>query len=74
MIPHRKKGGLGLITYKKNGVIVPMSAPANKLIEEASQLITSVGYNDFSYADLPQRLSIRKSSIHHHYPSKVALR
>ena len=50
-----------------------MSATASKLIEEASKLITNVGYNGFSYADLSERLGIRKSSIHHHFPSKVDL-
>ncbi len=46
---------------------------ASKLIEEASQLITNVGYNGFSYADLAERLGIRKPSIHHHFPTKVDL-
>lgn len=46
---------------------------ASKLISEASQLITNAGYNGFSYADLAERLGIRKPSIHHHFPSKVDL-
>lgn len=50
-----------------------MSGTASKLIDEASQLIADVGYNGFSYADLSQRLGIRKPSIHHHFPSKVDL-
>lgn len=50
-----------------------ISATASKLIEEASKLITNVGYNGFSYADLSERLGIRKPSIHHHFPSKVDL-
>lgn len=50
-----------------------MSDTANKLIAEASQLIVSGGYNGFSYADLAERLGIRKASIHHHFPSKVDL-
>ncbi|WP_426037944.1 TetR/AcrR family transcriptional regulator [Cypionkella sp. TWP1-2-1b2] len=49
------------------------SATASKLIEEASKLITNGGYNGFSYADLSERLGIRKASIHHHFPSKVDL-
>jgi TetR/AcrR family transcriptional repressor of nem operon len=49
------------------------SGTAGKLIEEASKLITNVGYNGFSYADLSKRLGIRKPSIHHHFPSKVDL-
>ncbi len=50
-----------------------MSATASKLVSEAGQLITNVGYNGFSYADLSVRLGIRKPSIHHHFPSKVDL-
>ena len=50
-----------------------MTSTASKLISEASQLITHVGYNGFSYADLAKRLGIRKPSIHHHFPSKVDL-
>jgi TetR/AcrR family transcriptional repressor of nem operon len=50
-----------------------MSGTADKLIEEATKLITDVGYNGFSYADLAERLAIRKPSIHHHFPSKVDL-
>ncbi len=50
-----------------------MSDTANKLISEASQLIVNAGYNGFSYADLAERLGIRKASIHHHFPSKVDL-
>jgi TetR/AcrR family transcriptional repressor of nem operon len=49
------------------------SGTASKLIDEASQFITNVGYNGFSYADLSERLGIRKPSIHHHFPSKVDL-
>lgn len=50
-----------------------MSDTASKLIDEAAQLITNAGYNGFSYADLAEKLGIRKPSIHHHFPSKVDL-
>ena len=50
-----------------------MSETANKLIGEAAQLIMRGGYNGFSYADLAERVGIRKASIHHHFPSKVDL-
>ncbi len=46
---------------------------ADKLVEEAAQLIMRVGYNGFSYADLSARFGIRKASIHYHFPSKVDL-
>lgn len=46
---------------------------AGKLVGEAGQLLMRGGYNGFSYADLSERLGIRKPSIHHHFPSKVDL-
>jgi len=50
-----------------------VSDTATKLIAEAAQLIANAGYNGFSYADLAEKLGIRKPSIHHHFPSKVDL-
>ena len=50
-----------------------MTTTASKLKNEACQMIANVGYNGFSYADLSERLGIRKPSIHHHFPSKVSL-
>jgi TetR/AcrR family transcriptional repressor of nem operon len=32
-----------------------------------------MGYAGFSYADLSDRVGIRKASIHHHFPTKEAL-
>lgn len=53
--------------------MMPVNDTASKLIDEAGQLITNAGYNGFSYADLAERLGIRKPSIHYHFPSKVDL-
>ncbi|USU05605.1 TetR/AcrR family transcriptional regulator [Sphingomonadaceae bacterium OTU29LAMAA1] len=50
-----------------------LSGTAEKLVVGAKQLIMLGGYNGFSYADLAERYSIRKPSIHHHFPSKVDL-
>jgi TetR/AcrR family transcriptional repressor of nem operon len=50
-----------------------LSDTARNLISEAGRLITNFGYNGFSYANLAERLGIRKPSIHHHFPSKVDL-
>lgn len=50
-----------------------MSDTAEKLVEEARQLIANGGYHGFSYADLSERFGIRKASIHHHFPAKVDL-
>jgi TetR/AcrR family transcriptional repressor of nem operon len=50
-----------------------LSNTADRLVQEARQLIIHGGYNGFSYADLAERFGIRKASIHHHFPSKVDL-
>lgn len=43
------------------------------LLSEAEALIRTVGYAAFSYADLSDRVGIRKASIHHHFPTKEIL-
>jgi TetR/AcrR family transcriptional regulator, transcriptional repressor for nem operon len=43
------------------------------LLSAAEDLIRSRGYNGFSYADLAERIGIRKASIHHHFPTKEDL-
>jgi TetR/AcrR family transcriptional repressor of nem operon len=43
------------------------------LLSEAETLIRTIGYAAFSYADLSERVGIRKASIHHHFPTKEAL-
>ena len=43
------------------------------VLSEAETLIRTMGYAAFSYADLSERVGIRKASIHHHFPTKEAL-
>lgn len=43
------------------------------LLAEAELLIRTVGYAAFSYADLSEKVGIRKPSIHHHFPTKEDL-
>jgi len=43
------------------------------LLAEAETLVRTMGYAAFSYADLSERVGIRKASIHHHFPTKEAL-
>jgi TetR/AcrR family transcriptional repressor of nem operon len=43
------------------------------LLQEAEFLIRTRGYSAFSYADLADKVGIRKASIHHHFPTKEAL-
>jgi TetR/AcrR family transcriptional repressor of nem operon len=44
-----------------------------RLLAEAEVLLRTKGYAGFSYADLADRIAIRKASIHHHFPTKEAL-
>jgi TetR/AcrR family transcriptional repressor of nem operon len=43
------------------------------LLEAATDLIETQGFCAFSYADLAERIGIRKASIHHHFPTKSDL-
>ena len=43
------------------------------LLAEAEILVRTKGYAAFSYADLSERIGIRKASIHHHFPTKEML-
>ncbi len=43
------------------------------LLKEAEFLVRTRGYSAFSYADLAQRVSIAKASVHHHFPRKEDL-
>lgn len=44
-----------------------------QLLTEAEAVVRSQGYAGFSYADLTERVGIRKASIHHHFPAKEDL-
>src|ERR1700744_5232612 len=46
---------------------------AVRIRETAHDLIAEKGYFGFSYADIAEKVGIRKASIHHHFPSKVDL-
>ncbi len=43
------------------------------LLKEAEMLVRTRGFAAFSYADLSERVGIRKASIHHHFPTKEEL-
>lgn len=43
------------------------------LLRQAELLIRTRGYSAFSYADLAERVGIRKASIHHHFATKEEL-
>lgn len=48
-------------------------ATRDMLLKEAEALMRTRGFAAFSYADLSERVGIRKASIHHHFPSKEEL-
>ena len=52
-----------------------MSTASTKteLLHEASRMLLSKGLNGFSLQELASSLNIKKASLFHHYPSKVAL-
>lgn len=49
------------------------SSKANEIISYTRQLLTCGGYRSFSFADISEKVNIRKASIHHHFPSKADL-
>ncbi len=46
---------------------------AARILDVAERLVQVHGFNGFSYADIAGELSIRKASIHHHFPAKADL-
>lgn len=44
-----------------------------RILSVGYQLIKQRGYNAFSYADIADKLGIRKASIHYHFPAKSDL-
>ncbi|AIR86297.1 TetR/AcrR family transcriptional regulator [Pantoea rwandensis] len=52
---------------------VERSPKATEIINHTRELLTTGGYKSFSYADLAERVQIRKASIHHHFPGKADL-
>jgi TetR/AcrR family transcriptional repressor of nem operon len=51
----------------------PRTETASQILDIAEELVQTRGFNGFSYADISERLGIRKPSIHHHFPTKEAL-
>ena len=50
-----------------------VSSTREALLLEAERLLRTCGYTAFSYADLAEKVQIRKASIHHHFPTKEDL-
>ncbi|MDU1891443.1 MAG: TetR/AcrR family transcriptional regulator [Dysgonomonas sp.] len=47
-----------------------MKDTRNEIINIACDLIRSVGYNAFSYADISKKLNIKNAAIHYYFPTK----
>ncbi|WP_312554915.1 TetR/AcrR family transcriptional regulator [Empedobacter brevis] len=43
------------------------------ILKVGLQLLLEKGYNGFSYADVSDKVKIKKASIHYHFPTKVDL-
>jgi len=46
---------------------------AQAILDVAQELVCTRGYSAFSYADISEKVGIRKASIHYHFPSKEDL-
>ncbi len=46
---------------------------ATRILDVAQEMVRNRGYSAFSYADISERVGIRKASIHYHFPSKDEL-
>lgn len=51
----------------------PVKTTKNELLHEASRMLLAKGLSGFSLQELAVKLNIKKSSLYHHYPSKLAL-
>lgn len=49
------------------------SSKANEIISYTRQLLTNGGYRSFSFADISDKVQIRKASIYHYFPGKADL-
>jgi len=50
-----------------------MNDTRSEIIRLAGELIRSIGYNSFSYADISKKLEIKNAAIHYYFPSKSNL-
>lgn len=44
-----------------------------QILDIAEELVQKRGFNAFSYADIAEKIGIKKASIHYHFPSKSDL-
>jgi TetR/AcrR family transcriptional repressor of nem operon len=46
---------------------------AQRILDIATHLVQTRGFNGFSYADIAAQLKVTKASLHYHFPSKAEL-
>src|SRR6516225_585390 len=46
------------------------SATVDRVVEAATSVVQTRGYNGFSYADIADMVGIRTASVHHHFAGK----
>ncbi len=52
----------------------PQHSPkALEIMARTNELLAIGGYAGFSYADIAERVNVKKASIHHHFPTKADL-
>jgi len=62
-----------MASFQKMKHFSELSPAAERIVDEAEDLVKQLGFNGFSYEAIAQRVGIRKPSIHHHFPSKAEL-
>lgn len=50
-----------------------VSGTKDEILRLGKQLIQSVGFNAFSYADISKELDIKNAAVHYHFPGKQDL-
>lgn len=53
--------------------LTDLTPSAERIADAAEDLIQTLGYNGFSFEDVARIVGIRKSSVHHHFPTKMEL-
>ena len=61
------------LLLSKFDYICIMNDTRSEIIRLGSELIRSIGYNSFSYADISKALNIKNAAIHYYFPSKSDL-
>jgi len=51
----------------------PEQDTAQRILDIASRLVQTRGFNGFSYADIASELDVTKASLHYHFPTKAEL-